>query len=191
MIDLTETERQNLLYLARSGITAELVGESEVIRPIELSDNLLAHCGCFVTLHKAGNLRGCIGTIEAKRSLVDGVKENALNAAFKDPRFPPLEASELSQIDIEISVLSVPELLQYEGVDDLLKKLKPGVHGVIIAKNWHSATFLPQVWQQLPQKRTFLGNLCMKAGLGRDCWKEGDLSVKVYTVVHFSETPAM
>ena len=188
MIDLTESERRYLLSLARSHITAELVNGVEVERPMDLTDGLLAHCGCFVTLHKAGALRGCIGTIEATRSLVDGVKENAINAAFRDPRFSPLEASELPDVNIEVSVLSVPCLMRYTDTDDLLDKLKPDVHGVIISKGWHSATFLPQVWQQLPRKREFLEHLCMKASLGKNCWQESDISVKVYTVLHFSES---
>ena len=187
MIHLSETEKQCLLRLARSTIAAELVHGAEVVWPVDVSDGLLARCGCFVTLQKAGNLRGCIGNIEATRSLIDGVKENAFNAAFKDPRFSPLEASELSSVNIEISVLSVPQSLQYHDAEDLLEKLTPGVHGVIIVKDWHSATFLPQVWHQLPRKRTFLEHLCLKAGLEGDCWKDGDLSVKVYTVEHFSE----
>jgi AmmeMemoRadiSam system protein A len=188
MIDLTETERQYLLSLARSHITAELVSEVEIVRPIDHTEGLLAHCGCFVTLQKAGVLRGCIGNIEATRSLADGVRENAKNAAFRDPRFPPLEASELSDVNIEISVLSVPCLMRYTDTDDLLDKLKPDVHGVIISKGWHSATFLPQVWQQLPRKQEFLEHLCMKASLGKNCWRESDISIKVYTVVHFSES---
>jgi AmmeMemoRadiSam system protein A len=187
MIHLSETERQYLLRLARSVITAELAQGAEVVRSIDVSGGLLARCGCFVTLQKAGSLRGCIGNIEATRSLIDGVKENALNAAFKDPRFPPLEASELSSVNIEISVLSVPQSLQYKDADDLMEKLKPGIHGVIIAKDWHSATFLPQVWCQLPRKRSFLEHLCLKAGMERNCWKDGDLSVRVYTAEHFSE----
>ena len=188
MIALTETERQYLLSLARSHITSELVSGVEIEQFINLTDGLLAQCGCFVTLHKNRALRGCIGTIEATRPLVDGVKENAVNAAFRDPRFPPLEASELPDVNIEISVLSVPSLLRYSDSDDLLDKLKPDVHGVIISKGWHSATFLPQVWQQLPRKRDFLAHLCMKASLGENCWRESGISVKVYTVVHFSES---
>ena len=187
MFQLSETERRSLLKFARSVISVELAQEGEVVRLLEVSDAMRTPCGCFVTLHKAGCLRGCIGNIEPTRSLLDGIKENALNAAFKDPRFPPLEVSELPAVNIEISVLSLPQALQYQSADDLIEKLKPGVHGVIIAKNWHSATFLPQVWQQLPQKRSFLEHLCLKAGLEKKCWKNGGLSVKVYTVEHFSE----
>ncbi len=187
MFQLSETERRSLLKFARSVISVELAQEGEEVKPFEVSDAMRTPCGCFVTLHKAGSLRGCIGNIEATRSLLDGIKENALNAAFQDPRFSPLEVSELPTVNIEISVLSLPQELQYKSADDLLEKLKPGIHGVIIAKNWNSATFLPQVWQQLPQKRSFLEHLCQKAGLKKNCWQNGGLSVKVYTVEHFSE----
>ena len=184
---LTNEDRNTLLKVARSAIAAELFDGAEVIKPSVRSAALQEKCGCFVTLHKNKGLRGCIGTIEATRSLLAGVEENARNAAFRDPRFPPLEADELQEVDIEISVLSVPVALEYEGADDLLEKLQPGVHGVIISRAWHAATFLPQVWEQLPSKKSFLEQLCLKAGLEKTCWKTGDLSVKLYTVEYFSE----
>ncbi len=184
---LSDDDRNCLLKLARSAITAELIGGDEVIRPAKPSAALQEKCGCFVTLHKNKALRGCIGTIEAARSLLAGVEDNARNSAFRDPRFPPLEADELPAVDIEISVLSVPIVVQYDDADDLLKKLQPGIHGVIISKAWHSATFLPQVWEQLPDTKSFLEHLCLKAGLEKNSWKTGDLTVKVYTVEYFSE----
>lgn len=184
---LADEDRNSLLKLARSAIAAELVDGTEVIRPAKPSAALQERCSCFVTLHKGKELRGCIGTIEAACSLMVGVEENARNAAFRDPRFPPLEADELPAVDIEISVLSVPIVLEHDGADDLLKKLRPGVHGVIISRAWQSATFLPQVWEQLPDKKSFLEHLCLKAGLEKNCWKADDLTVKVYTVEHFSE----
>ncbi|MFY9707116.1 MAG: AmmeMemoRadiSam system protein A [Desulfobacterales bacterium] len=184
---LSDDDRNCLLKLARSAITAELVGGDEVIRPANPSAALQEKCGSFVTLHKNKALRGCIGTIEATRSLLAGVEDNARNSAFRDPRFPPLEADELPAIDIEISVLSVPVALKYDDADDLLKKLQPGIHGVIISRAWHSATFLPQVWEQLPDTTSFLEHLCLKAGLEKNSWKTGDLTVKVYTVEYFSE----
>ena len=104
---LSDDDRNSLLKLARSAITAELVGGAEVIRPTKPSAALQEKCGCFVTLHKNKALRGCIGTIEAARSLLAGVEEIARNSAFRDPRFPPLEADELPAVDIEISVLTV------------------------------------------------------------------------------------
>jgi AmmeMemoRadiSam system protein A len=184
---LSDDDRNCLLKLARSAITAELVGGDEVIRPANPSAALQEQCGCFVTLHKNKALRGCIGTIEATRSLLAGVEDSARNSAFRDPRFPPLEADELPAVDIEISVLSVPVALKYDDGDDLLKKLQPGIHGVIISRAWHSATFLPQVWEQLPDTTSFLEHLCLKAGLKKNSWKTGDLTVKVYTVEYFSE----
>jgi AmmeMemoRadiSam system protein A len=143
--------------------------------------------GCFVTLHKKKALRGCIGTIEPVKPLVESVEENAINSAFKDPRFPPLSADELDVVDIEISVLTVPEELAFKDPDELLKKLQPGVHGVILSSGWHKSTFLPQVWKQLPEVDKFLSHLCMKAGMNEDCWKKKDIRVQTYQAEYFSE----
>lgn len=187
MQNLSADDRAALLTLARSAIAAKLVDGAGVKRPADASAALNEKCGCFVTLHKNAALRGCIGTIEARQPLLSAVEENARHAAFDDPRFPPLAADELPAVAIEISVLSVPTALAYDDADDLLAKIQPGVHGLIISKAWHSATFLPQVWDQLPDKKSFLEHLCLKAGLERDCWKAGGLTVKTYTVTHFSE----
>jgi len=173
--------------LARSAITAELDKTASVQRPQKVSEALKEKRGCFVTLHKKGRLRGCIGTIEPVRSLVDNVEANARNAAFSDPRFPALTADELPEIDLEVSVLTVPEILAYKDPIELKQKLVPGAHGVIITRGWHSATFLPQVWDQLPEPETFLSHLCRKAGMDRDCWQAGDVVVKVYRAEYFSE----
>jgi AmmeMemoRadiSam system protein A len=143
--------------------------------------------GCFVSLHQHGNLRGCIGTIEPEQPLLDGVEANALNAAFRDPRFAPLEVKELTTTDIEISVLTVPRKLAFKDSEDLKAQLKPGVHGVILSKGWQRATFLPQVWEQLPDKEMFLKHLCQKAGLGSNCWKDTAIEVEVYEAEVFSE----
>jgi len=132
-------------------------------------------------------LRGCIGTIEPIQPLTDGVVDNALNAAFRDPRFPPLSPEEYDDVDVEVSLLTVPEILEFHDSNDLLDKLQPGVHGVILSKGWHRATFLPQVWDQLPDKITFIEHLCQKAGMGNDCWKDSGVEVRVYTAEHFSE----
>jgi AmmeMemoRadiSam system protein A len=187
MAALTDDDRKSLLKLARSVISAELFKGSEIERPKVIAQALAENRGCFVTLHKEGNLRGCIGTIEPVRSLVSNVEENALNAAFRDPRFPPLGADELPAVEIEISVLSVPAIMAYQDAQDLKQKLQTGVHGVIISKDWHSATFLPQVWEQLPDKEIFLEHLCQKAGMQKNCWKDQDITVKVYKAEYFSE----
>lgn len=187
MSSLTDTEKKGLLKLARSAITRQLKKEESIERPESTSPVLDENRGCFVTLHKRGMLRGCIGTIEPIKPLIRAVEENALNAAFRDPRFPPLTKTELPEIDLEISVLTVPEVLEYEDGADLKSKLKPGVHGVILSQGWHQSTFLPQVWDQLPDTEAFLGHLCRKGGMGPDCWKKGDVVVKTYEAEYFSE----
>ncbi|MFH1215219.1 MAG: AmmeMemoRadiSam system protein A [Pseudomonadota bacterium] len=141
----------------------------------------------FVTLHKQGELRGCMGTLSAYESLADSIRHNAVNAAFNDPRFPPLTFDEFRQVNIEISILTDAKPLDYENGDDLIAKLRPGVDGVILQYGSAGATFLPQVWEQLPRTADFLGRLCMKAGLNPDTWKSGKLAVQTYQVQHFSE----
>ncbi|GBC59111.1 hypothetical protein DENIS_0042 [Desulfonema ishimotonii] len=187
MSPLRNEDRRWLLQLARSVIVAKLDRERDVDVPDNAPAALKEKRGCFVTLHKKGRLRGCIGTIEPVQSLVAGVRENALNAAFQDPRFPGLEKKELAEISIEISVLTVPVLLEYEDIGDLKAKLRPGVHGVILSKGWQRSTFLPQVWEQLPDKELFLSHLCHKAGMKKECWKGEDIKIRVYEAEYFSE----
>lgn len=184
---LSNKEKKELLKLARSIIAAELNADEKVYYPDKIPESLEQKQGCFVTLHKNNNLRGCIGNIEPSKSLISGIKENAINAAFRDPRFPPLKLDELEKIEIEISILTVPEPLDYEDYEDLKAKLKSGIHGVIISKGWKKSTFLPQVWKQLPDKEVFLSHLCLKAGMDKDCWQDKNLDVKVYEVEYFSE----
>ena len=187
MEKLAEADKAFLLQLARSTIAAELKKGKAALRPDPMPPVLGQERGCFVTLHKKGMLRGCIGTIEPVKPLVDGIAENAINAAFRDPRFPPLSPEEFDEVDVEVSLLTPPEILDFQDSNDLLEKLKPGVHGVILSKGWHRATFLPQVWDQLPEKVTFLQHLCQKAGMGKNCWQDPDLEVQVYTAEHFGE----
>jgi AmmeMemoRadiSam system protein A len=119
--------------------------------------------------------------------LVDGVAENAINAAFHDPRFPPLEAEELTQVKFEISVLTVPRKLAFNDAEDLERQLQPGVHGVILSRGGRRATFLPQVWDQLPDHESFLGHLCQKGGLEARCWHDPRTTVRVYEAESFEE----
>lgn len=144
-------------------------------------------CGTFVTLKINGQLRGCIGNLTSQETVVTGVRRNAVNAAFHDPRFAPLSASELDLVEIEISILTEPQPLNYRDSDELLKRLRPGVDGVTIGLGYASATFLPQVWEQLPATRDFLAHLCMKAGLAADAWKKSRLEVSTYQVQYFEE----
>jgi len=187
----TESDKKFLLDVARKTIISrsKKIGLSE--NEIEqLAPYLKEKKGCFVTLTIEKQLRGCIGYILPVVPLYKAVIENAYNAAYGDPRFTPLGENEFDKIKIEISVLSVPKKLQYSDKDDLLKKLKAGEDGVIIKKGYYSSTFLPQVWEQLPDKKSFLMHLCMKAGLSPDEWKTGDLEVDIYKSEAFEEHQA-
>lgn len=126
---------------------------------------------CFVTLTLNNELRGCIGSLEARQSLGKDIIENSLNAAFSDPRFPELKKEELKKIKIEVSILSKPEKLNYKDETDLLKKINHKM-GIILSFQGKQATFLPQVWEQLPDKIEFLEALSNKAGLSKDAWKK-------------------
>ncbi|MBW2078822.1 MAG: AmmeMemoRadiSam system protein A, partial [Deltaproteobacteria bacterium] len=152
-----------------------------------LPEKFQEQLGTFVTLTIDGNLRGCIGHIIPRGTVIEGIRENSINAAFRDPRFPPLSREEFDKIEIEISILTAPEELSYTDADDLLNKLRPGVDGLIIKKGHYEATFLPQVWDQLPDKEEFLSHLCMKAGLSYDSWRKEKLQVSTYQVQAFEE----
>lgn len=188
MAALTDDDRKALLRLARSTIQSGLMKNAKVQKLQKLTPALKEKRGCFVTLHKKDNLRGCIGSIEPEKPLFEGVEENALNAAFRDPRFLPLQPHELLDVEIEISVLTIPEDLQYENSGELKKKLKPGVHGVILSRGWRRSTFLPQVWEQLSDVETFLAHLCLKAGLEAGCWQNPETRIQVYQAEYFSES---
>jgi AmmeMemoRadiSam system protein A len=127
----------------------------------------------FVTLKLDGRLRGCIGSLEAVRPLVEDVNANAFAAAFRDPRFTPVSAGELNALSISISVLSEPEPLHVSGEPDLLNRLRPGLDGLILRLRERRATFLPAVWESLPAPRDFLRQLKVKAGLAADDWPAG------------------
>lgn len=183
-------EKRWLLNLARSSICYYLKNRqllrhaAGVLPPVFLENR-----GCFVTLTIEGTLKGCIGHIEPIQPLYLDVLENAVSAAFEDSRFYPLEEEELSGIKIEVSVLSLPEPLEYQNADELLTKLRPGEQGVILQKGYYGATFLPQVWEQLKNPEDFLSHLCVKAGLEPEEWKKGGLTVKTYEAEVFEETP--
>jgi MEMO1 family protein len=161
--------------------------EGDPLRSALQDPSLQAHCGTFVTLKLRGQLRGCIGNLTATDPLAEGVRRNAINAAFHDPRFSPLTEQELTRVEIEVSILTEPQPLEYTDGEDLLRKLRPNVDGVIIRKGYASATFLPQVWEQLPKTEDFLNHLCQKAGLPRDAWKQSELDVSTYQVQYFEE----
>ena len=138
----------------------------------------------FVTLETGDELRGCIGTLEARRSLVEDVAGNAFSAAFRDPRFPPLHADELAQLGIHISVLSPPQPMAFDSEGDLIAQLRPGADGLILSAPGHRGTFLPSVWESLPQPEEFLRQLKRKAGLPANYWSH-DIAVERYTAETF------
>lgn len=185
---LSAEDRRYLLGLARQTIARALQGQEPL--PLDLnalSEKLRRPGASFVTLTIGDVLRGCIGSIEAYQPLAVDVRENALAAAFRDPRFPPLSQGELDQVHIEVSVLTRPRPLDYAGAEDLLRKLRPEVDGVIIERGWYRATFLPQVWEKLPDPREFLRHLCLKAGLPADDYGRPGLRVFTYQVEKFEE----
>jgi len=185
---LTEEEGKYLLSVARTTIEQKLLGrKSGVSGDWDTSPKYDLKRGTFVTLTKDGGLRGCIGHIIPQESMLEGVRINAINAAFRDPRFSPLGKKEWESVKIEVSILTDPKPLEYSDANDLLSKLRAGVDGVILKKGFQQATFLPQVWDQLPDKKQFLGHLCMKAGLAENAWKNEKLEVSVYQVQAFEE----
>jgi AmmeMemoRadiSam system protein A len=172
-----------LLQIARAAISRALNMPAEADEKAQW----LADSGaCFVTLTQYGELRGCIGTLQAYRSLLEDVKYNAVSAAMRDPRFAPLSAQELDLTDIEISLLSPTQKIAFENEADALAQLRPGVDGVVFEFGHYRSTFLPQVWEQLPLAKQFMAQLKRKAGLSGDFWAEG-VNLSRYTVTKWHE----
>lgn len=138
----------------------------------------------FVTLKISGELRGCIGSLEAHQPLVDNVAHNAYAAAFSDPRFPPLTEREFSQLEFHISVLTPSEPVTFGSEEDLLSQIRPGIDGLVLEEGRHRGTFLPAVWESLPSARQFLQQLKLKAGLPADYWSDS-IKVSRYTTESF------
>ncbi len=185
---LTEEEKRYLLKLARQSLEAGVRGQPlPALDPAALTPRLRAPGASFVTLTKHGALRGCIGALEPYQSLAEDVREHAVAAALEDYRFPPVRPEELGEIHIEVSRLTLPVPLDYRDPDDLLAKLRPGVDGVILRDGWRRATFLPQVWEKIPDKAEFLDNLCYKMGASPDTWRRKHLDVLTYQVEEFHE----
>ena len=182
---MTEQLGKSLLTLARGAI-AEQFGT--VLLPEMDAPELAQPGACFVTLSEDGGLRGCIGTLEAWRPLGEDVRANAVAAAFKDPRFPPLARDELARIGIEVSLLTPPQPLAFADEDAALRQLRPGVDGVVFAWQGRRSTFLPQVWESLPDPRQFLAQLKLKAGLPPDFWN-AELRLSRYQVSKWKEEP--
>ena len=185
---LTTEEKQTLLRIARQSL--ELAVRGEKLPPVD--DATLTPClketgASFVTLTVRGDLRGCIGALEPYQSLANDVREHVVAAALEDPRFPPVQPNELNQIEIEISRLTVPTRLEYTDSNDLVAKLNPNVDGIILRDGYRRATFLPQVWEKIPDKEEFLAELCYKMGSSPNTWRQKHLEVLVYHVEEFHE----
>jgi AmmeMemoRadiSam system protein A len=189
--NLSAAERKFLLELARKtlrSVTAN--GSLPEVAAKDVPPKLTEKKACFVTLTKNGALRGCIGHLTAIEPLHQAVAENARNAALRDTRFPSVQPDELDQIRIEISVLTDPQPLPFTSPDDLLSKLHPNEDGVLLHIGPRTATFLPQVWAQLPDKAEFLNHLSQKAGCESSAWRGKDVSVSIYHVECFEEEHA-
>jgi hypothetical protein len=185
---LSTDERKYLLKLARESMTNAVTGKQKSdIDSALIPDRLKEKGASFVTLTIEGDLRGCIGTLEAFQPLYRDVQDHAVQAALEDYRFPPVTEVELPLISIEISHLTAPVPLPYNIPADLPKLLKPNLDGVILKDGFRRATFLPQVWDQLPEAGMFLSHLCQKMGSAPDLWRRKVLEVSIYHVEEFSE----
>ncbi len=185
---INQADQKTLLKIARNALENSVGGQvlSE-INLNELSPALQANGASFVTLTKNGGLRGCIGTLEAYQPLAEDVQEHAVAAAMQDPRFPIVQPQECRMIDIEVSILTPKVPLQYSGSQDLIDKIRPGIDGVVLQNGFRKATFLPQVWEKLPDPAEFLSHLCMKMGAPSGLWRKKHLQVFLYQVQEFHE----
>ncbi|MEE4242109.1 MAG: AmmeMemoRadiSam system protein A [Desulfopila sp.] len=182
---LTPEEGRLLLKTIRTVIGREL-GEQSAL-PVGEASVFDENAGTFVTLKLNNQLRGCIGNIEPVKSIRQSVLDNAISAAFHDHRFAPLTRQEFDEVEISLSVLGHAKPLLADKTADRCNALRPGKDGVILRCKGRSATFLPQVWEQLPDPQNFLSHLCIKAGLERDCWLNNDTEILVYQVQSFTE----
>ncbi|MBK1691976.1 AmmeMemoRadiSam system protein A [Ectothiorhodospira mobilis] len=183
-IDLQEAERRLLFQVARRAL--EHPPAPPPLEDERLPEPLTRPAATFVTLKKEERLRGCIGTLEAHRPLARDVAHNAWAAAFRDPRFPPVEREEVAALRIVLSVLGPAEPLEVEDEPELLRTLRPGVDGLILCRGSQWATFLPAVWESLPDPADFVAALRRKAGLPPDHWS-GELAFWRYTVRELEE----
>lgn len=188
-MSLPEADKKTLHQLALDSIKYSLDkgADAHFENTLSLSDfseTLQQQRATFVTLNINHDLRGCIGTLEARQPLLIDVVQNARSAAFHDPRFSPLQKQEFLQLEIHISVLSIPEPLEFESEQDLLQKIRPGVDGLVLTAAGQRGTFLPSVWDSLPTAEQFLMHLKNKAGLPMNYWSDS-IRVERYTTESF------
>ena len=186
----SQREKDYLLNLSRETLAWYLkYNKMPDVKTEQLTDNLKENRPCFVTLEKNGRLRGCIGLFEFDKPLYKNVIDRSMAAATQDNRFTPVGYNELKDIVIEVSILTEPKELKFNSTEDLLNKLHPFEDGVILYTKYGNSTYLPQVWEQLPDKEDFLSNLCEKHGAPANYWKTNskELKVEIYHVVAFKE----
>lgn len=182
-IVLLESERLQLLNVASGSIAHRMgYGQPLLVNPLDYSPTLRSLRATFVTLHLNHQLRGCIGTLEARRPLVTDVACNAAAAAFEDPRFPPVSLTEMLHLEIHLSILGPSEPMPFESEEDLVRQLRPRIDGLILQDGLRRGTFLPAVWETLPEPRRFLQHLKLKAGLSETHWSK-TLRIWRYEVV--------
>lgn len=187
-IELTRDEQAQLLVIARGSIESGLVAN----RPLDIAHSGIAGAltkrhGNFVTLTQRGTLRGCVGTIQGTRPLAQNIAVSAYNAAYRDTRFSPLSADEIDQTRIEISVLTQPEPIAAGTHEELLANLHPNEDGLLMENAGHQTTFLPKVWEKVPDPQQFVQQLMVKAGLPGDYWSE-TIRFHRYQTISFSES---
>ncbi len=207
---ISDEQGQQLLAIARAAIASEFTAAVAATKQQRANDKPVQHHlteesvsntsvdrsapwlqepgACFVTLMQHGQLRGCIGSLEPRHSLLADVEANARAAAFYDPRFELLSVAEFEKTDIEISLLSPAQPLTFIDEEDALAQLRPGIDGVVLECGHLRSTFLPQVWEQLPTPREFIAHLKVKAGLSADSWPD-EIRLACYTVRKFKDTP--
>jgi uncharacterized protein len=187
---LSAADRATLLEVARRSIEHGLDWQVPLaVNPADYPESLRPVRATFVTLEREGHLRGCIGTLEARAPLVQDVAEHAFAAAFEDPRFLPLRRDELAGLEIHLSILSPSEPLPFASENELLAQLRPGIDGLILKLGSRRATFLPSVWESLPEPYIFLAQLKQKAGLPLDFWSP-ELQAERYTTESFGDQGA-
>lgn len=185
---LTPEEQLVLLRLAREAIQDGVCGLPLVPLSLEgFSPRLRELRASFVTLSQNGRLRGCVGGLEPCLPLAEDVRAHALAAALEDYRFPPVQPDELPCLQIEVSCLTLPRLLDYACPEDLLTLLQPGRDGVVLQDGLLRATFLPQVWEKVSEPGRFLGHLCLKMGAEQDYWQKKRLQIYTYQIEEFHD----
>jgi AmmeMemoRadiSam system protein A len=182
---MDEQYRKPLLDIVKKAIKFGLQNNARLVIDPEAFDPVLREkSATFVTLHISGVLRGCIGSLTAISPLIEDLADNAYSAAFSDPRFPPLEESEFDKLQYHISILSETSPITFTSEKDLISQLRPNVDGLVLTEGAHKGTFLPSVWEQLPNRDRFLKHLKQKAGLSQDYWRD-DITIERYEVDEF------